>query len=135
MATTTSQPPAVSQPPEAAEQIAAVQSGIADGIKCPRAVYGIGPTPEAAIAAAQNGDTEADYDTIPITAEAAAYVERHGGAPDPRLVVSRDGVTLGEEDLRESGADPLECDDDDHVAADRENERRARNSPGYHGGF
>jgi hypothetical protein len=68
---------------------------------CSGAVYGFGATPEAAVADArtQARDPEGEYRAVPISADAYAWVQIHGGAPSPRLSVSsRSGVSLREEE-------------------------------------
>lgn len=76
-------------------------------------VYGIGSTPEAALAEAlaagdpcvthedrEAGHAAADhFALVPCTAAAAEYVTQYGGAPDPDLIVTaRSGVCLRSEE-------------------------------------
>lgn len=68
-------------------QYAAIENG---------AVFGMGSSVEAAIADARKGsrDDESTYEVVEISAEAAAYVNTHGGEPSHRLMVGRSGVML-----------------------------------------
>ncbi len=64
------------------------------------AVYGLGSTPEAAIADARrgSGDATSEYRIVKITPAADAYVAGRGGAPAADLEVSRHGVSLRDEE-------------------------------------
>jgi hypothetical protein len=76
-------------------------------------VYALGPTPEAAVAAAirDGGDPcvshdergpghrpEDHYSAVPCSPAAAAYVEENGGAPSREVSVTHRGVTLRSEE-------------------------------------
>lgn len=62
------------------------------------AVYGLGATEEEALADARRlspRDAEAGFSVVPCTVAAARHVLVHGGAPSPRLAVSRrEGVRV-----------------------------------------
>lgn len=61
------------------------------------AVYGVGATPEAALADAVAQGADGTLETVPCTEAAAAYVRAHGGAPSGGLAFSSSGVTLATE--------------------------------------
>jgi len=71
---------------------AAIDAGNISG-----AVYGLGLTPEAAIADALS-QNEGTYTSVPCTISAYQYVVDHGGAPSPELTVTRDSVCLRSEE-------------------------------------
>jgi len=85
-----------------AQLFAAVDNGVAAGVAGVGAVYGVGATAEAAVESARqdSGAPESTYDVVPISSEAAAYVESHGGQPSPVLLVGRRGVELAEGAVR-----------------------------------
>lgn len=71
---------------------AAVDRGNTSG-----AVYGVGSTPEEAIADAARAARGGEFRAVPCSATAAAYVQEHGGAPDAKLTVTARGVWLRSE--------------------------------------
>jgi len=77
-------------------KFAAVDDGVCDGTGGSGAVYAVAPTERGAVRIARREAREpaAEFDTVPISDEAAAFVAEHGGAPDDRLLVSRSGVSL-----------------------------------------
>lgn len=66
------------------------------------AVYGIGTTEAEAREDAARGlrrlSEPGPVEIVPCTAAAAAYVEKHGGAPSPALTVCAHGVCLASEE-------------------------------------
>lgn len=59
-----------------------------------RAVYGVGPTRDAALVDARRRGATGPLDTAPITPAADAYVRAYGGAPTLALEVSSARVSL-----------------------------------------
>lgn len=83
----------------ATTMLAAVDGGVARGITGTGTVYAVAATSHDLHEQLRRDRIEdGDFDVIPCTPAAAAYIEEHGGAPSRRLSVTRHGVEIVEAD-------------------------------------
>lgn len=77
---------------------AAVDGGVSQRVVGAGAVYGVGETPEAALAAARADGADGVMDVVECSEQAAMWIEEKGGAPSSELIVGSEGVVRrGEE--------------------------------------